>query len=385
MTFLEFLRTRVRGSTVSIAEAEAQTIKISLQKLAIQSAVNKIAQTAALYNFGILKHGEFVFGADWFAWNFEPNANQNKQQFMYDLVSKLIYEGAALCVKLNNEYFIADSFTSDCENCGFGEAYFRDVQKNNVTLPQIFPAGDVCYYTMSNQKIRQLLVQCVTEYSELLTAAGKKYKKSSGQKGILNITAVQGGTPEQVETANKEINENIRRFFEAENAVLPLRKGQSYDELGKYNQKESASDIPALTKEVYARVAEALDIPLPLLYSAEESDAEAALARFCKTTVQGIIDQIVTENNRKLIGRQDYLSESARFIADPPSFADTLLKEANNIYNLIGVGVANIDEIRIKKGLPPKGTWWSTTHFLSKNFSPIDQIEQKGEKSNGKH
>lgn len=373
------------GSAKFEAVAEEKIPELSLYRFAFFNAIGAISSAVSRYEFNIMRSGERIENNDWFTFNFEPNKNQTKQEFFYDFVSRLLTDGEALCVQRGDEYFVADSFQSDKDSCGFSTAKFSNIQKNGVQLTRDFDASEVAYFRLDNAELRKLLTSTALEYSNILNAASKKFKNSAYQKGILKINAQSSGTVKGEESQQDQFNEAIRKFYQDGNAVLPLKKNFDYEELGKYRNTGTSSDISEMTFEVYSRVAEAIGMsPYVLMHSSKEP--ETLKIDFYTQTVEKFVNLFVKEMNRKFVGREMYLGAggiSVRIQADRPSDIDDLISDGTAIYNTIGSGVASIDDIRERKGLKKLNTPWSTAHYISANLKPIEIIAENNNNNGG--
>lgn len=380
MKIIDFLKEKF-GSAKFEAIAEEKIPELSLYRFAFYNAIGAISSAVSRYEFNVFRNGERVENDDWFTFNFEPNRNQSKQEFFYDFIQRLLMDGEALCVERGNEYFIADSFQSDKDSCGFGTARFTDIEKNGEQLNRSFDASEVGYFKLDNKELRKLLTCTALEYSNVLNAASKKFKNSAYQKGILKINAQGAGTQKSEEEMNETFNVAIRKFYQDGNAVLPLKKNFDYEELGKYRNTGTSADISDMTFQVYSRVAEAIGMsPYVLMHSSKEP--ETLKVDFYTQTVEKFVNIFTNETNRKFVKREMYLGSSGvqvRIQSKRPADIDELIADGTAIYNTIGSGVASIDEIRERKGLKKLNTEWSSTHFISANLKPIETAMKENE------
>jgi len=382
MKIIDFLKDMFFGSKSFAVVADDKITELSLYRLALTEAVSIISSALSRYEFVIYKNGKRTENEDWYALNIEPNRNQTKQEFFYDLVYQLVFNGEALCVDIGTERFVADSFTSDIDSCGFGTALFSHIEKNGVQLDASFDASQVMYFKLDNPELRKLLIQAALEYTALLTAAGKKFKNSAYHKGILKISTQAGGNAEKEAKQNEQLNAAIRKFYQDGNAVLPLRNNFNYEELGKYrNSGDSSNDVSSMTFQVYSRVAEALNMsPYILMHSSKEP--ETLKADFYKNCVERYVNIFVVEVNRKQIGRKMYLGldnhAEIRMLSERPYDIDELIKDGTAIFNAIGSGTVSIDEMRMKQGKRPLNTEWSRAHYISLNLKRIDNMTYNG-------
>lgn len=380
MSIRDFITLKMSAAEFrEISGISSEADKIIVQMLAVKSAIAKISTAVSKCEFCFSSNDKLITGGeDWYTWNVSPNNNQNKSQFIYDLISEMALNGKALCINSKNEYFIAERFSDNRDSAGFDLSEFWDIEKNGVKLQKKYKANQIMLFSFNDEKVRQLIDSTLSGYTDLLSAAASSYKKSAFHKGLLKLGAAPGGNPEKEQKEIEEINKNFTAFFKSQNAVMPLRKGYDYEEIGKYAQKESAEDIPRLTKEIYARVAESFEMPVGILMG-NEAESEKSRGLFYYDCVKKYTTQIESELNRKEIGRKQFVNNKNKMFISMPPDADDLIKNADKIYNLLGSGALSIDEIRVKKGMVPLNTEWSRAHFISKNFIKIEDVEKVGD------
>ncbi len=387
MGFFSFLKNTMskNGQSAILTETEEQQLaeQLAIKRFAIECAVGLIAKTVAMAQFNFRKDGELIRAEDWFRWNYEPNPNQNKQQFTYEFIRNLLIYGEAVVVRRKNGMFVADSFQS--ETVGFGETVFYGIEKDGYDLKRRFHSSEIYYFTYQNGRVRAYLEETVTQYARLLSTAEQKYRKNSTQKGILKLqTGVGGAISEKQDEKDQTYGQMIAKFLSSEkSSVMTLRKGHEYEELGKYHTQQSAEDVPLLTKEIFARAAEAFHIPTALLLQNGEATAtKDNINQFLNFGVRPLLDQIEAEGMRKEVGLNGIkngitfeVDDSACRRIDPLNFAEAVDK-------LIACGAFCIDEVRVIFKHAPLNTEWSCRHYLTSNYKPIED-SGKEETQNG--
>ena len=86
----------VHVSTASYSEREARA---AVMELAIFSCVNLIAETAARAEVRTFHKNKELHGLEHYAWNVQPNINQNAMQLKRELFARALYFGEALLVE----------------------------------------------------------------------------------------------------------------------------------------------------------------------------------------------------------------------------------------------------------------------------------------------
>ncbi|MBH7858756.1 phage portal protein, partial [Clostridioides difficile] len=71
----------------------------------------------------------------------------------------------------------------------------------------------------------------------------KGYKKNNSEKGVLEIDTNYPQTKEAQERLNDLMSNKFKRYFESDNAVLPLSNGLKYTENTKASSIKDSRDI----------------------------------------------------------------------------------------------------------------------------------------------
>lgn len=371
--------------------------RLALYDFALHSGINIIANALSACEVRTFEKWEEVQKDQYYKWNFEPNINMNAAQFKQKLVWSLIYKNECLVIQTaKGDFLIADSYEHD------RYALYQDVFRNVTvcaddgngiyhpyTFNKTFRMEDVLFYRLSNRNIRALMDELIEDYSQLLKTAMQKFYKSGGERGVLNIdtnasTANYGvksdGTPRTFNDVYTElINKQFSTYFKSPNAVLPLFKGFGYETKGGEASKKSTSeikDVTDITKEVYDRVGNALQIP-PALLRGDVADVTAITKNLITFAIDPIASVIETENNRKLY-QKEVLNGTYQMVDTSTIMHMTAAELATASDKMISCGGWNIDEIRKKAGDAPLNTPWSKKHFITKNYDQMNELEDKG-------
>lgn len=356
-------------------KAIKQEMQLAIEAFAISTAVNFIANAVSKCEFKTYINGNEFKGDEYYLWNIEPNKNQNSSQFLQELISKLIYENECLVLDMNGQLVIADSFTQ--HEFAVVENYFSDVIKGTMSFDRTFKMSEVLYFKYSNDDVQELLCNLLKGYNNLLNMAIGKYKRSGGRKGILDIDATAQGDPKFQEKFDDLMNNRFKKYFEAENAVLPLQKGYKYNEQNGEGGKKSTSeivDISAITKESFERVAQALKIP-PALLKGDIADIGKVTDNFLTFCIDPLVDMTSEEINRKRYGKSAFLKGSYLKVDTTCIKHIDIFSISEAFDKLVASGGYSIDELRIKAGDAPLNTDWSKKHWMTKNYSDIENLE----------
>lgn len=370
--------------------------RLALYDFALHSGINIIANSLSACEVRTFENWEEIQKEQYYMWNFEPNPNMNASQFKQKLVWSLIYKNECLVIQTaKGDLLIADSY--DHEQYALYQDVFRNVTVcadagvgvyHPYTFNKVFRMEDVLFYRLSNRNIRALLDELINDFGELLRSAIQKFYKSGGERGVLEIDAnastanygvKEDGTPRTFNDVYTElINKQFATYFKSPNAVLPLFKGFRYETKGGEASKKSTSeikDVTDITKEIYDRVGNALQIP-PALLRGDVADVTAITKNLITFGIDPIASMIEAENNRKLY-RREVLNGSYQMIDTSTIMHMSAAELATASDKMISCGGWNIDEIRKKAGDAPLNTPWSKKHFLTKNY---DQMNVLGDK-----
>lgn len=385
MGFWNWLNGRMLGGKT--VEIDAKTVQEYLnqeefsrlisEEFLIHAAINLIANCISKCEFKTFRKGKEFCGDEYYAWNYEPNINQNSSQFLQELVTRLLYNNECLVVESKGQLLIAESFSK--EEYALNETVFSGVTRNGFTFNKTFFMSQVLYFRLNNKNIRCLLTNLCNGYNQLLKDAIEKYEKAGGEKGILTIDGHAAGAKYGNKTFEEVFEElmskRFEKFFKNRNAVLPLFSGFSYiPRTGAEQSKKSTSevkDITDLTDEVLMRVSQAFNIPVSLL-KGDVSDVKDITKNFLTFCIDPVCDMISGEINRKRYGKQEVLRKNYLKVDTSCSMHIDIFEIAEKIDKLVASGTFCIDELRRKLGETELGTEEAQTHFITKNYTKME-------------
>lgn len=375
----------ISGKTIEEYIDQERMSSLAMEEFTIHAAINLIANCVSKCEFKTFQDGKEKEGEEYYAWNYEPNRNQNSSQFLQELVERLLYYNECLVVEADGQLVIAESFTKE-EYC-LKEALFKNVYRGGLTFKRTFPMSEVLYFRLNNKNIRQLLSNLCAGYTKLLEDAVDKYEKAGGEKGTLKIDAnasgVNYGKRTFEEVYEDLMNNRFRKFFNSRSAVLPLFNGFTYTKQAAEQSKKSTSemkDITDLLDEIVETVARAFNIPVSLL-KGDVSDVEKITKNFLTFCIDPICEMIQTEINRKRYGRKEIQKGNYLRIDTTTVMHTDVFEIAEKIDKLIASGMYCIDELRKKAGDTELNTEESRTYRITKNYTEIGNLKggDKGE------
>lgn len=252
--------------------------RVGVEEFALFSVVDLLASMASLCEFRFYQYRKREKGWDWYQWNYSPNPDQSGPEFKRQLFARLYFFGEALVFDHGNGMYIADSFSKVTD--GFAPVAFENVTFRNVTLPRRLTQEDAYYFRLGANSQAEALRQNLRRlYSELMQDARDKYHKSGGRTGILQISSTASGAPDYEEKLDQLMNDRFRRYFESDNAVLPLTDGFTYiPQNGPSTQKNTSevSDINTVLQQAQITACNAFHVSPALLRGDVTGQKDAA-------------------------------------------------------------------------------------------------------------
>lgn len=346
--------------------------ELSIRELAFWTCVNLIANMICKCEFKTYLGGKEVKGAEYYLWNIEPNKNQNSSVFLRKMISNLYRNNEVLIVECDAQLLVADSYIK--KPYALYEDVFSQVQVGDFTFNRTFLQSEVLYITLSDKKIQSLIGIMYETYSKLIGYSIKAYEKSRGNRGIINIEAIASGDKNFDTRFKKLMEQDFKKFFEENNAVLPLFEGYKYDELSqKTYSSESTRDIRSMIDDVYDITARAFQIP-PLLISGQVEGIKDATDQFLTACIDPLTDLISEEINRKRYGYSEFAKGNYLKIDTKAVKHIDILDVSTAVDKLIASGAFTINDIRKTVGEELIDEPWANQHFMTKNYQSIDEI-----------
>lgn len=375
MGLINWLRTFLNPDGTMSLQAVVQNLQVETyyKKLAIDSAINLIANALARSKFRTFEKGKNIRGNNYYLFNVKPNINQNATAFYHELVSNLIYDNEALVIMQNDELYIASDWTKT--DFAFKDNIYSDVRVSNLKLDKAFNEQEVFYFKLNNDRIVQVIDSLYDSYGKLLSASMGAYKRGNAMKALVEIDSTVSLTDADQEAREDLFNVQFKNFFTAEGgAVLPLSKGLNYKEVKSSSGTNTTSrDIRAVVDDIFDFVATAFHVPKGLL-KGDLADVEGQVDSFLMFAVNPIAELLNDEINRKMYSKQDYLNRTYMRVdtmmikyVDPTKLAVALDK-------LLSSGTTNADENRELMGFEPLNEKWSQEYYITKNYQRAEDF-----------
>ena len=364
---------------VSDKTQEAKTL-LFFQRFYVDLAINMIAGAISKCEFKTFQKGMPCKGEEYYAWNYEPNSNQNSTQFIQEFVSKTLKYNEALIIDNNGKLIIADDFHRD-ENVIHGDI-FTSISRGETNFHRAYTSKEVLYFRNANENINVLLSAFSSGYAELLEMAVGKYRRAGGRKGVVTLSKTATGNGKTDEKLDELYNKKFKSYFAEENAVLQLPSGANYTEIHGEGSKKSTSeltDIINIMEEAAAIVGLAFKIP-PALLLGKVADVDKLTENFLTFCIDPLAESISEEITRKRYGYTGFKGGNYLYVDTSCIRHLDVFGEATQIDKLIASGMYSVDEIREKINEYTLDTEWSKRHWVTKNY---EEISKGGEASGG--
>ncbi|HBF5135005.1 phage portal protein [Clostridioides difficile] len=353
---------------------------IFYKEFALRSCISIIANALVLSEFQTFKNGKSIKEKNYYLFNIEPNQNQNATEFWQEVITRLVYDNECLVIQENEQLFVAESFSVD--KYVFYEDIYKDVTIRNYKLDRSFRESDVLYFKLNVESIKTVIDYLYNDYKDLLSSAMKGYKKNNSEKGVLEIDTNYPQTKEAQERLDDLMSNKFKRYFESDNAVLPLSNGLKYTENTKASSIKDSRDIRAIIDDVMDFVCAAFHVPAGLV-KGNVSGVEGITDNFLNFSVNPIARLITTEITRKMYSRDNFFEKSYVKV-DTQKIANMGLEKISKASDLLfRIGVNSINDNLEMLGREKINESWADEHYVTKNYQSILNPDLKGGANNG--
>lgn len=365
-------------STTSDPVIEAS---IFYKEFAIQTCISLITNALCMSEFDTYRSGKKVKENSYYAFNIEPNVNQNASEFWSQAITNLIYTNECLIVQLQGGFYVADYFTHN-EKVFYPDTY-TNVVVRGYPLTDTFQESDVFYFKLNDGNIKALLDSLYKDYSNVLGVAMDAYSRLNAEKGILHVNGIIPPNGPIRDAFDNLMNNDFRTFFNSNNAVLPLQNGYKYEPLNKLSatkQSNTSRDIKSIIDDIFEFASIAIHVPKGV-FKGDVVDAESQTNNFLMFTVNPIAKIIKNEINRKYYKKNNVLTGTFLKI-DTSKIANVNLTTLSNAADILfRTGVNTINDNLELLGREPINEDWANKHYVTKNYQSI--VDMKGGEIDG--
>jgi HK97 family phage portal protein len=369
-SLFNFLEKKVELSEISPI-SEKLLDRIAFKELALHIGISYIANTLSKCEIKTFEDGVETKGRLYYKFNVSPNPNENSSQFMNKVIEQYFYKGHALIVPHNEFIYCADDFDIDDTN-PLKENVFFNVNFNCQQIKKKHKSSEVFYMKLDNRNVKSLIDGLYMEYGEVISQALSSYKRTNGTKYKLLLEQYRAGDSNFKKIYDEVIKEQLKTFVENDNAVYPQFKGADLQEFSSKNP-QSTADIISMRKEVFETTAQALKIPLSMMYG-NITNMNEIVKVYLSICIDPLADMISEELTRKYFTFDEW-QKGNRIEVDTSCINHIdILEVADKVDKAISSGVCTIDDLRKRLNMEVLNNDFSKRHFLTKNYAFIEDI-----------
>lgn len=370
-----FLERKIAASEIVTQKMMDQ---LAFKELAMFIGISYIANALSKCEFKVYENGAEVKNKLYYMLNVSPNPNQNSSQFINKFVEQYYYGGASLIVPHKNHIYCADDFDIDDSN-PLIENTFYNVTFGNQQPKKKYRASEVFYIQLDNRNVKHLVDSMYLEYGQIIAQALATFKRTNGTRYKLLLEQYNAGDPNFKKLYDEVIKQGLQTFIENNNSVYVQYKGTDLQEFSSKTQA-STSDIIAMRKEIFEVAAQALKIPLPMMYG-NITNMNEIVKVFLSFCIDPLADMIGEEFTRQYFSFDEWKAGSSVKVDTSCINHIDILEVGDKVDKAISSGTASIDEMRERLGWPELGTDFSKAHWMTKNYTLAEDMlngEEKG-------
>lgn len=304
-----------------------------------------------------------------YIFNYRPNPNENAVEFKRKIIFKLCYLNEVLVFMYKNNFYIADSYS--VEHHPIEGDIYDDISLHNETRTFRRKASDVIILRLDDENVQNLVNGMLDEYNNILQTAVKSFNRNNGTKYKVSVVTPEVGNKKFTQQDNDNKQEKLKKFLENPNAVFFAYKGQDIAQIS--STTKSGEDIQNIRKDMFEVAAQALKMPVTMLYG-NVTNYKDLINGWASVTIEPITKLIDTEFTAKTIPIEEIMNGSRLMIDTSMLMHLDFFDMCEKAQHAIGNGTHNIDDVREKMGDNKLNTDFSRQHWLSKNYDKIDNM-----------
>lgn len=351
---------------VNISRLQAELYFKELALLKVKSIISGILSQCILRNY---EENKEVKTESYLRWNIRPNQNDKQHDFINSLVSHLIDDNECLVINYQGEYLIADTFCR--ETFAVKKNEYTGVVVKDFSFNRKFYEDEVYYFSLNDESVRHYIDGVYTSYANMLGAAKENYLNIADKHYFLNISTSSSIRPDFEEQLKEMTGEKLTEFYSHGKKVLPVYEGYKYEDADT-SKNATSTDFRELRREVFSLCAESYKIPISLMFGDTANIDDAILNNVMTLCMKPIFKMIQEEISYKDYGNKAMLKYYEYDFSQVKYF--NVIEMATAIDKILGSGVFCIDEIRLKLNERPLNTEWSKRHYMTKNYSTIQEL-----------
>ncbi|MEG0403836.1 MAG: phage portal protein [Anaerorhabdus sp.] len=358
-----------------------QYIETKALQFAINAGIDIIASLLSKCEFKIYKNNSLNKSDTWYLFNVEPNKNENASSFWRKVFHKALIEDGALVFQLNNEFYLADSYTMNEPNSIFSQKTYSNIYTNGNQVYKTFLEEDVFLFDLKNENINKLMNDLYSHYGKLLSSSINHIKGRKSRKWIFkkdNAATGIGGIKVDVKSDDEDqvskTNDSVKKFVESDGtAILQLGNGKTLEDKSSLATSDTR-DARNLLNDVFDIVCIGLHLPKKIFYAESLNDDEfVALMTFIDPMIQVIED----ECNRKYYGKRVLNGNKIKIYRNKVKYID-IFSCAQKLESLFRIGFS-LNELMSYLNEEQIDEEWANERFVTKNYMRYADMMKGGE------
>lgn len=337
---------------------------VHLKQSALDTVLGRITASSALVDFRTKdKPLSYLL-------NVAPNDNENAKDFRTKLIKRIIMDGEALVVQLNDKWYIADDFT--VEGKVLYEKTYKNIFIEGLEIHKHFLSSEIYHFRYHNEKLRKLIKDLDNSYAKLFR---RLIDVQLRQNQLRIYTKFKGfSDPEKQKNEMAKYKSYLEGLSNAlkENSVVVSPRNDAYELEEKTDNYlgRSVDELQKLENIYLAKVANALQLS-PLLFTGDLADVEQHEKNAVKYAIRPLFEILTTEINSKYFGKK-YEYEADLIANVTPLTYNNEFEMAGDIQKLVGSVLFTPDDILEMLGRERVGSEEMTKRYLTKNLSAVE-------------
>jgi HK97 family phage portal protein len=211
-------------------------------------------------------------------------------------------------------------------------------------------ASEVFFFQLNNDNVKTLVDSLYAQNGEIISQALSAYKRTNGTKYKMILEQYKAGDTAFAKIFNDVLKTQLKTFIDSDNAVYPQFKGIDLQEFQSGASPKDTSDIISMRKEIFEVVAQALKIPLSMMYG-NITNMKEIRNSFLSNCIDPFADMISEEITRKYYTFEEW-KNGCEVVVDTTCVNHIDLFEVMaNVDKGIASGFVCVDETRKAAGL----------------------------------